>query len=70
MVPLTKSLQAFHDKNYPQYEILSPRLLAHLLPGFRLVKCHCVVQALPRDDGHILGSRRPLNVFNPSGHGA
>ena len=39
-------------------------------PGFRLVKCLCVAQAVPLDDGYSLGSRSPLYVFNPSGRGA
>src|ERR1700704_2867960 len=39
-------------------------------PGFRLVKCLCVAQAVPLDDGYTLGSRSPLYVFNPSGRGA
>ena len=39
-------------------------------PGFRLIKCLCVAQAVPLDDGYSLGSRSPLYVFNPSGRGA
>jgi hypothetical protein len=39
-------------------------------PGFRLVKCHCVVKAVPFDDGHTLGSRGPVYLDNPSARGA
>jgi hypothetical protein len=39
-------------------------------PGLRLVKCLCVAQAVPLDDGYTFGSHSPLYVFNPSGRGA
>jgi hypothetical protein len=39
-------------------------------PGFRLVECHSVIQAVPFDDGRTLGSRPTLYLNNPSGCGA
>jgi hypothetical protein len=39
-------------------------------PGFRLVECHSVIQAVPFDDGRTLGRRPTLYLNNPSGCGA
>jgi hypothetical protein len=39
-------------------------------PGFRLVECHSVIQAVPFDDGRTLGRRPTLYLNNPSSCGA
>jgi hypothetical protein len=39
-------------------------------PGFRLVKCHGVVKAVPFDDGRTLGSRASVYLNNASARGA
>jgi hypothetical protein len=39
-------------------------------PSFRLVERHCVIQAVPFDDGRTLGRRPTLYLNNPSGCGA
>jgi hypothetical protein len=39
-------------------------------PCFRLVERHCVIQAVPFDDGRTLGRRPALYLNNSSGRGA
>jgi hypothetical protein len=39
-------------------------------PGFRLIECHRIIQAVPFDHGHVLGSRPAVYLNDPSGRGA
>ncbi len=61
----------FHFDDVPPYLLLSLRTLRlQIGPCLRLVEGHCVVHAVPLDDGRILRSRRPLYGNNPSVQGA
>jgi hypothetical protein len=39
-------------------------------PAFRLVESNCVIEAVPFDDSHVLGSRRSIYLNDTSGRGA
>ncbi len=58
------------DDVTPYYLGCLVTLRRKIRPGFRLVKCHCVVKVVPFDDGHALGSRGPVYLNNPSARGA
>ena len=55
----------------PSYHLGCPVTLGcKVRPGFRLVECHSVIQAVPFDDGRTLGRRPTLYLNNRSGRGA
>src|SRR3984893_18541248 len=61
----------FHFDDVPPYRLLSLLTLRRQVgPCVGLVEGHCVVHAVPLDEGHILRSRRPLYGNNPSVQGA
>src|ERR1700730_12603746 len=61
----------FHFDDVPPYRHLSLLTLRRQVgPCLGLVESHCVVHAVPLDEGDILRSRRPLYGNNPSVQGA
>src|SRR5262249_52937994 len=62
----TNALLFGFDDVPPYYLICFVTLGLHVRPSFRFVKRQCVVNAIPFDDGDILGRSRSLYVFDPS----
>ena len=50
----------YFDDVPPYYLDCLVTLRREVCPGFRLVECHRVFQAVPLDDRYTLGSRRTL----------
>jgi hypothetical protein len=65
-VPGNRLLFGFDDVP-PYYLNCLVTLGCKVRPGFRLIECYCLIQAVPFDDGHTLGRRRTLYLNNPSG---
>src|SRR6202140_820287 len=67
----SRSRLLFHFDDVAPYRLLTLLTLRRQVgPCLRLVEGHCVVHAVPLDDGYILRSRRPPYGNNPSVHGA
>jgi hypothetical protein len=64
-VPGNRLLFGFDDVP-PYYLNCLVTLGCKVRPGFRLVECHCVIQAVPFDDARTLGRRPTLYLNNPS----
>ena len=67
--PGNRLLFGFDDVS-PHYLNCLVTLGCKVRPGFRLVECHCVIQAVPFDDARTLRRRPTLYLNNPSGRGA
>ena len=69
--PQLRNILLLNFDDVAPYRLLSLVALGReVLPGFRLVERHCVVHAIPFDEGHMLGRRCPLYGNDTAAYGA